>query len=35
VDDDGYSDEPFKLQFNVHIEKDEMKVDFKGTSRQA
>ena len=35
VDDDGYSDEPFKLQVNVHIEKDEMKVDFKGTSRQA
>jgi N-methylhydantoinase B len=35
VDDDGYSDEPFKVQVNVHIRGDEMNVDFKGTSIQA
>lgn len=35
VDDDGYSDEPFKVQVNVHIRGDEMNVDFKGTSPQA
>jgi N-methylhydantoinase B len=35
VDDDGFSDEPFKIQVNVHIHGDEMKVDFKGTSPQA
>ncbi len=35
VDDDGYSEEPFKVQVNIHIQEDEMKVDFHGTSRQA
>jgi N-methylhydantoinase B len=35
VDDDGISDEPFKVQINVHIKGDEMFVDFKGTSSQA
>ena len=35
VDDDGYSEEPFKVQVNVHIRGDTMKVDFNGTSRQA
>jgi len=35
VDDDGYSDEPFKVQVNVHIRGDGIKVDFNGTSRQA
>ncbi len=35
VDDDGCSDEPFKLQVNVHIRGEEMKVDFNGTSPQA
>jgi N-methylhydantoinase B len=35
VDDDGFSDEPFKVQVNVHIRGDEMNVDFKGTSPQA
>ncbi|MEW6376953.1 MAG: hydantoinase B/oxoprolinase family protein [Thermodesulfobacteriota bacterium] len=35
VDDDGYSDKPFKVQVNVHIRGNGMKVDFNGTSRQA
>ncbi|NWG04973.1 MAG: hydantoinase B/oxoprolinase family protein [Syntrophaceae bacterium] len=35
IDDDGYSDDPFKVQVNVHIHGDRMKVDFKGTSPQA
>ena len=35
VDDDGFSDEPFKVQVNVHIRGDEMTVDFNGTSHQA
>ena len=35
VDDDGISDEPFKVQINVHIKGDEMFVDFQGTSSQA
>jgi len=35
VDDDGYSEDPFKVQVNVHIRGDTMKVDFNGTSRQA
>ena len=35
VDDDGFSDKPFKVQVNVHLRGDEMKVDFKGTSSQA
>jgi len=35
VDDDGYSDEPLKVQVNIHIRGDGIKVDFDGTSRQA
>ena len=35
VDDDGYSEDSFKVQVNVHIRGDTMKVDFNGTSRQA
>jgi N-methylhydantoinase B len=35
IDDDGFSDEPFTVQVNVHIRGDEMKVDFDGSSRQA
>jgi len=35
IDDDGYSDEPYKVQVNVHIRGDEMKVDFDGSSKQA
>jgi N-methylhydantoinase B len=35
VDDDGYSNEPFRVQVNVHIQGDGMRVDFKGTSPQA
>jgi N-methylhydantoinase B len=34
VDDDGFSDEPVKVQVNVHKRGDEMYVDFKGTSSQ-
>jgi len=34
VDDDGFSDEPVKIQVNVHKKGDEIHVDFKGTSRQ-
>jgi N-methylhydantoinase B len=34
VDDDGFSDDPVKLQVNVHKRKDEFFVDFKGTSPQ-
>jgi N-methylhydantoinase B len=35
VDDDGVSDDPFKVQVNVHKKGEEMRVDFNGTSRQA
>ena len=35
VDDDGCSEESFKVQVNIHIRGDTMKVDFNGTSRQA
>lgn len=35
VDDDGFSDDPFRVQVNVHIRGDEMDVDFQGTSPQA
>jgi len=35
IDDDGYSEEPFKVQVNIHIRGDGMKVEFSGTSRQA
>ncbi|MBI4284731.1 MAG: hydantoinase B/oxoprolinase family protein [Chloroflexi bacterium] len=34
LDDDGITDEPVKLQVNVHIKGDTMKVDFEGTDRQ-
>ncbi|MBW1997056.1 MAG: hydantoinase B/oxoprolinase family protein [Deltaproteobacteria bacterium] len=35
LDDDGQSDEPLRVQVNVNIQGDEMKVDFKGSSPQA
>jgi N-methylhydantoinase B len=35
LDDDGISQEVIKVQLNVHIRGDEMKVDFNGTSPQA
>ena len=35
VDDDGYSEEPLKVQVNVHIRGDGIQVDFDGTSPQA
>ncbi len=35
VDDDGFSDEPVKVQVNVHKRGDEIFVDFNGTSPQA
>ena len=35
IDDDGYGDEPFKVQVNVHIRGDGMTVDFAGSSAQA
>ena len=34
VDDDGRSDEPIKLQVNIHKQGDAAKVDFEGTSKQ-
>jgi N-methylhydantoinase B len=34
VDDDGFSDDPIKLQVNVHKAGNEVTVDFEGTSRQ-
>jgi N-methylhydantoinase B len=34
LDDDGIVDEPVKVQVNVHIRGDGMKVDFEGTSPQ-
>lgn len=34
LDDDGRSDEPLRVQVNVHIRGDEMRVDFAGTSPQ-
>ena len=34
LDDDGIVDEPVKVQLNVHIRGDGMKVDFEGTSPQ-
>jgi N-methylhydantoinase B len=34
VDDDGYSDEPIKLQVNIHKRGDEVVVDFEGTAKQ-
>jgi N-methylhydantoinase B len=35
VDDDGFSDDPFKVQVNVHKKGEEIWVNFNGTSRQA
>ena len=35
VDDDGLSDDPFKVQVNVHKKGEEIWVNFNGTSRQA
>jgi N-methylhydantoinase B len=35
VDDDGFTDDPKRVQVNVHIRGDEMKIDFDGTSPQA
>ncbi len=34
VDDDGFSDDPIKLQVNVHKAGNEVTVDFVGTSKQ-
>lgn len=34
IDDDGQSDEPIKLQVNLHKQDDGVKVDFAGTSGQ-
>jgi len=35
LDDDGLSDDPLRVQVNVHIRNDTMAVDFNGTSPQA
>ncbi|MBW1691761.1 MAG: hydantoinase B/oxoprolinase family protein [Deltaproteobacteria bacterium] len=34
IDDDGYIDEPVKLQVNIKIRDDTMRVDFRGSSPQ-
>lgn len=34
VDDDGFSDDPIKLQVNIHKHGDAVKVDFEGTADQ-
>lgn len=34
VDDDGFTDEPIRLQVNIHKQGDSATVDFKGTSKQ-
>jgi N-methylhydantoinase B len=34
VDDDGFSDDPIKLQVNIHKHDDSVKVDFEGTAEQ-
>jgi N-methylhydantoinase B len=34
VDDDGQTDEPIKLQVNIHKKDDEVTVDFDGTAQQ-
>jgi N-methylhydantoinase B len=34
LDDDGHTDEPIKLQVNVQVRGDSMKVDFKGSASQ-
>ena len=35
LDDDGHSQDPLRVQVNVHIEGNEMRVDFTGSSLQA
>jgi N-methylhydantoinase B len=35
LDDDGHSDTPLQVRVNVHIRKDEMHIDFQGSSPQA
>ena len=35
LDDDGHTEDPLKVQVNVHIQGDEMRVDFAGSSGQA
>lgn len=34
IDDDGFSDEPIKLQVNIHKKNDSVQVDFQGTAEQ-
>ncbi|MFQ5575978.1 MAG: hydantoinase B/oxoprolinase family protein [Anaerolineae bacterium] len=34
VDDDGFTDDPIKLQVNIHKQGDSVTVDFEGTSKQ-
>lgn len=34
VDDDGFSDEPIRLQVNIHKQGEAVAVDFEGTSKQ-
>jgi N-methylhydantoinase B len=34
IDDDGQTDEPIKLQVNIHKRADEVVVDFEGTAKQ-
>ena len=34
VDDDGFSEDPIKLQVNIHKKGDAVKVDFEGTAEQ-
>lgn len=34
IDDDGYIDQPVKLQVNIHIQNDSMEVDFRESSPQ-
>jgi N-methylhydantoinase B len=34
IDDDGQTDEPIKLQVNIHKKGDEVAVDFEGTAKQ-
>ena len=34
IDDDGQSDEPIRLQVNIHKKGDEVLVDFEGTAKQ-
>ena len=34
VDDDGFSDEPIRLQVNIHKQGDTVRVDFEGTAKQ-